>query len=118
MKEIRSVAIDYDNYPFSIDVILPEKDIREEERKYRNNAIREFSERMFYWVLPWFTIALLTVSNFGLWGMSGVALVFSTLIASGLILGRARRNRRIMYAFGFSSYAMIVSLAIIFSPVL
>ena len=88
-----------DNYPFTPDVVLPEINLKERIEKHRDMIIREFSERMLYWVLPWFIIGLMVATHYEIWGFSGFLITVGVLLLSGFVLRLTRGNRHLLYFF-------------------
>ena len=112
MRNENLALCNYDSWTFSPDVVFPEKSMKDEIEKHRSMVIREFSERMLYWVLPYFTIALMIIAHCQVYGLVGFSIVSAILLFSGIIINRARRNRRLIHLLGFSSYATIILCAV------
>ena len=112
MRNENLALYNYETWAFTPDVVLPEKSMKDEIEKHRNMIMREFSERMIYWVLPYFTIALMLIAHYQIFGLVGFSIVFAILLFSWVIVNMARRNRHLMYLFGFSSYATIILFAL------
>lgn len=102
----------YDSYPFTPDVVMPEVSRKERNEKKKDITLREFAEDMLYWILPSFIASLIVVNHYRIFGLIGFLIVMSTLALSGSILKQARKNRCLLYLFGFSSYLLVIGVGL------